>query len=471
LKKRYIFSLIMLLGLFAVCSLGTGTVSAATNPTVTSSDPTNNAGNVNSSKVVTVTFSKTIKAGTNYNNILVKNTNDNSTKSVSKAISGNTLVITPTNKWLDYVKYQITIPSSSISDTRGYNLLSTYTTSFTVNKVAAAPAGVTTVSELNSAISSAVSGDTIYIGGTTFNLSGLTLNKNLILQGAGQNQTIFNGNGQRILSVGNYKVTINDIQFKGGKSTYGGAINNDGTLTLNRDLFTGNTATQYGGAINNENNLTVVNCTFTNNTAPGVFEIGYGSGSCILNNNGCYLFVDKSTFTYNSAGSYAAIFQLGDGTINNSYFGYNTAGEGAAIFTSTGGTSKINNDTFEYNKAVSGAGGALDNYHAISTVIGCKFTGNSALVGGAIYNDGQDQPNLTNSNFIVNSCTFTANKATSGGGAIMTYRGTAAISNSTFTNNSSPNGGALYNYKGVFILSNNNYSGNTSPNINEEFDG
>ncbi len=330
------------------------------------------------------------------------------------------------------------------------------------------PQTVNTVAGLTSMLNTAPAGSTIYVASGTYNINGLTINKNIILQGAGQNLTIFAGNGNRILTIGNVQVTINDIQFKGGAADYGGAIVNSGTLTLNNDFFTGNTASKYGGAINNNNVLTVNNCLFTGNTAPGVFEIGYGSGSSILNNRECTLTVNNSTFTGNTAGSYGVIFQLGNGIISNSYFANNIAGEGAAIFTSSGGNSQIINDVFENNKAISGAGGALDNYHAISTVTGCKFIGNSALrVGGAIYNDGQDVVNLTQSSFIVKNCTFTNNKAASGGGAIMTYAGTATVSGSTFNGNTAPNGGALYNYLGIFVLSNNVISGNTEPQIKQ----
>jgi predicted outer membrane repeat protein len=333
---------------------------------------------------------------------------------------------------------------------------------------AVATVTTTTVTGFKTALNSAKSGSTITLGSGTYNMNGVTISKNITLQGAGQNKTIFYGGGKRILTVGNVKVNINDIQFKGGSADYGGAIVNGGTLTLNNDFFNGNTATRYGGAINNNKVLTVNNCLFIGNKAPGTFEVGYGSGSGILNNRGCTLTVNKSRFTGNTAGSYGVIFQLGNGLISNSYFGTNTAGEGAAIFTSTGGNSQIISDVFENNKAISGAGGALDNYHAISTVTGCTFTGNSALrVGGAIYNDGQDVVNLTQSSFIVKNCTFTNNKAASGGGAIMTYAGTATVSDSTFNGNTAPNGGALYNYLGIFVLSNNVISGNTEPQIKQ----
>ena len=330
---------------------------------------------------------------------------------------------------------------------------------------------VNTTAQLTAALSSAPAGSTIYLGNGTFSISGLTISKNIVLQGSGQGNTILTGNSKRILSIGNAIVTINDIQFKGGAADYGGAIQNSGTLTLNNDLFTGNTASRYGGAIDNNKVLTVNNCQFTSNTAPGVFECGYGSGSAILNNAGCTLVVASSTFSGNTAGSYAAIFQLGTGTITGSTFTNNVAGEGAAVYTSgVAANSKVTGCTFTGNKAISGAGGALSEYHSASNVQNCIFNGNTALKGGgAIYNDGQDTSATVQSSITVSGCTFTSNKAGSnyGGGAIMTYAGPMTVSNSVFTGNTAGNGGALYNYNGKFVLSGNTLSGNSAPEISQ----
>jgi predicted outer membrane repeat protein len=330
---------------------------------------------------------------------------------------------------------------------------------------------VNTTAQLTAAISSAQAGSTIYVGSGTFNINGLAINKNIVLQGAGQNKTIFVGSGSRILNIGNSQVTINDIQFKGGAADYGGAIQSSGTLTLNNDFFTGNTASKYGGAINNNKILTVNNCLFTSNSAPGAFEIGYGSGSAILNNAGCSIVVSKSTFSGNTAGSYAAIFQLGTGTITNSIFTNNVAGEGGAVYTSgVAASSQVSGCTFTGNKAISGAGGALSEYHSNSNVLNCVFTGNSALKGGgAIYNDGQDTSSTVQSSISVTGCTFTTNKAGSnyGGGAIMTYAGPMTVSTSKFSGNTAGNGGALYNYQGSFTLTGNTVSGNSLPEISQ----
>ena len=104
-------------------------------PTIVSTDPANNATNVSTSQVMTITFSEPILAGSEYNNIVVMNTNDvndTSAKPITTNISGNTLTITPTYDWLQQATYMLTIPQNSITDLSGNNLAADYITSFTI---------------------------------------------------------------------------------------------------------------------------------------------------------------------------------------------------------------------------------------------------------------------------------------------------------------------------------------------------
>ena len=102
-----------------------------TAPTITSTDPANNANNIPNNKVITITFSEPIKAGNTYNNIKVINTSTNQAQTITKAISGNILTITSPTAWLNGIKYTITIPTNSITDITGNNLTTDYITSFT----------------------------------------------------------------------------------------------------------------------------------------------------------------------------------------------------------------------------------------------------------------------------------------------------------------------------------------------------
>ena len=310
MNKKLSVTLLLLVGLVAVCAIGTGAVNAQYYGHHHHNHPV-----VNNSTIPPVT--NTTKVPPVVNNSTVPPV-VNTTK-VPPVVNNSTVPpVTNTTK-VPPVVNNSTVPPV-VNTTKVPPVVNNSTVPPVVNTTPVFPTGVTiisTVAGLTTALNNAVSGSTIYLSSGVFNINGLTISKNIILQGAGQNLTIFEGNGKSILSVGNVQATINNIQFVDGAASYGGALTNGGTLTLNRDTFTGNTASEYGGAINNNKILNVNNCLFTNNTTPGVFEIGYGSGSAILNNAGCTLPVTKSTFSGNTAGSYAAIFQLGSSTITN----------------------------------------------------------------------------------------------------------------------------------------------------------
>ena len=127
----------------------------------------------------------------------------------------------------------------------------------------------------------------------------------------------------RILTIGMANVSISDIvfsesnleiaPFQGG----GGAIHNFGTLKLDRVKFTDNTVscepglncqgTEFGGAIVNQGELTVVNSSFMRNSA--------NKGSAIF--NGGHIDIGHSTFTQNTT---STIESYSDISILNSTF-------------------------------------------------------------------------------------------------------------------------------------------------------
>ncbi len=95
--------------------------------------------------------------------------------------------------------------------------------------------------------------------------------------------------GGAILNEGT--LTVTDTTFSNNLAWSGGAIENRDTLTVVNSTFSGNSADE-GGAIENEGTLTVLNSTFSENSA---LEGG------AINNYGGTLRVVNSTFSGNSA--------------------------------------------------------------------------------------------------------------------------------------------------------------------------
>ena len=123
---------------------------------------------------------------------------------------------------------------------------------------------------------------------------------------------------------------VTGSSFRNGDSTKGGAIFNEGTLTVRNSFFSGNSSRPfYGGAIRNEGNATIVNSTFTKNRSL--------SGTAFASNEGSQATIINSTFYQNS--------MIGGGN-----------GEGNAVYSGeNGGTNHVN----LYNSIVAGNGGRL----------------------------------------------------------------------------------------------------------------
>ena len=93
---------------------------------------------------------------------------------------------------------------------------------------------------------------------TGVNNTQITIDKNMNINGQSEAGTVINGTGTNwIFHINSgINLTITNLTITNGNSNYGGAIYNDGTLTVDNSTFTNNTATDYGGAIFNSNSGT-----------------------------------------------------------------------------------------------------------------------------------------------------------------------------------------------------------------------
>jgi hypothetical protein len=99
---------------------------------VDSTNPANGATGVSINTPLTINFSKNIQAGTNFNNIYLKNMISGSLLSLSgKIISGNVLTINYTNLLKNNTTYKVYLPASAVKDLTGVGISSSYTFTFT----------------------------------------------------------------------------------------------------------------------------------------------------------------------------------------------------------------------------------------------------------------------------------------------------------------------------------------------------
>jgi methionine-rich copper-binding protein CopC len=99
---------------------------------VTSSDPANNAVSVPVNKVIKITFNKQIYSGSNFSQITLKNSS-NTVVPVATSIIGNVLTIVKSSGTFTGGAYTLTIPVNSVVDVNNTSVLSSYTTTFTVD--------------------------------------------------------------------------------------------------------------------------------------------------------------------------------------------------------------------------------------------------------------------------------------------------------------------------------------------------
>ena len=282
---------------------------------------------------------------------------------------------------------------------------------------------------------------------------GVAINKNIRIDGKGH--TIDARDLGRIFNIGEgFTVTLTNTILINGKATEGGAIYNDGSLTLSDVKLSDNAADSYGGAVFNNGNLVVGNSVFESNDIVnrGSASVDYG-GAAIYNWYDGTLTVSGSNFT-NNIKNYkngdrlvGAIATIGDATISDSYFVNNAGRWGGAITTS-------------------GALIAGDDVNTL-TVSGSTFKENGGLYGAGIFVAGSD--------FTVSDCVFDKNSAfgkgdmtpnnNNGAAIVVTDTGkdiTGAITGSNFTNNKAQYGGAIYICEGNIAISDSLFENNSA---------
>ena len=286
-------------------------------------------------------------------------------------------------------------------------------------------------------------------------VNGVAINKNIRIDGKGH--TISAEDLGRIFSIGEgFTVTLTNATLINGKADKGGAIYNDGSLTLSDVKLSDNAADSYGGAVFNNGELVVSDSVFDSNDIVnrGSASVDYG-GAAIYNWYDGVLTVSGSNFT-NNIKNYkngdrlvGAITTIGNATVSGSNF-VNNAGRWGGAISATGAELRKNSSTL--------------------TVSNTIFKDNSALYAGAVY--------IWGSNYNIADCVFDNNTAfgkgnmtpnNNNGGALVVSQVsrfnepiTGTISGSKFTNNKAQYGGAAYFNKGFVTITDSVFENNVA---------
>jgi predicted outer membrane repeat protein len=298
---------------------------------------------------------------------------------------------------------------------------------------------------LRGQVMAAMSGDVVKfsssLSGQTITLTSgeIVVPTNMTINGQMNMITVSGGSTSRIFEIAPGAIaTIENLTLtKGTVTGSGGAVivDSSATLTLMRDTLSNNSAVTdsmgnggFGGAAENDGSLTVLGSTFQSNSAQA-------SGGAIDSFSG-----SSGTLT----------------VTNSKFFGNTSSTFGGAI--STADTTTLTMDTFggtssgQPNTATSGSG-AVDAFGATAgttklTISKCTFTDNS-VTGGSGFGGAISTTDILSATF----STFTENSAPFGGGAIDYFiRNTTSsgfttsmtLGDDTFTSNSAEGGGAVY---------------------------
>jgi predicted outer membrane repeat protein len=299
----------------------------------------------------------------------------------------------------------------------------------------------TAFTNLNAALTAAVSGNAIWVAKGTYQpASGSTysLKAGISIYGgfAGNetissqrnwvtNVTILKGNGIGVITNNAAGVVLDGFTITGGSANDGGGMYNSGASPILSNLiFSGNSATN-GGAIYNANgsNPSLTNVVFTQNSSTGL-----GGGAM-----------------YNTASNPTLVNVL--------FYDNTTAGRGGGMY-NNGSSPVLTNVVFSENNATgTGAGGGIFNNNTSNpTITNATFADNSAPVGGAMDNNNASTPIITNSVFWNNTATTgNVDFANTISGNITTY-GSETVS---------------YSYTQTAITGTGNIVGTVNPFVND----
>ena len=285
--------------------------------------------------------------------------------------------------------------------------------------------------------------------------NGITINKDIVIDGKGH--TIDAKTLGRIFSIGDgFTVTLTNATLINGRAVEGGAIYNDGSLTLSDVKLSDNAADSYGGAVFNNGELVVSDSVFDSNDIVnrGSASVDYG-GAAIYNWKEGTLKVTNSNFTNN---------------IKNYKNGDNLVGAITTIGNATVSGSNFVNNSGRWGGAISATGAELRKNSSTLTVSNTIFKDNSALYAGAVY--------IWGSNYNIADCVFDNNTAfgkgnmtpnNNNGGALVVSQVsrfnepiTGTISGSKFTNNKAQYGGAAYFNKGFVTITDSVFENNVA---------
>ncbi len=204
--------------------------------------------------------------------------------------------------------------------------------------------------------------------GILINKAHISQNGSISIIGKGVDKTFIDGDSANFLFdiKSDSIVYLYNLTIRNCKNTDGGAITNNGNLSITSCNFENNQATSYGGVIYSDyaSNLNIVNSIFNNNTGPYEAGVIYGSiiklNNCSFNNNragsniiygsnansfvyNCYFI--NNTINSTSSWIYGTLYMNGGSIVNNTFINCSAPNSDSTPTLYIGGTVYLKNNT------------------------------------------------------------------------------------------------------------------------------
>ena len=334
------------------------------------------------------------------------------------------------------------------------------------------------------ALNQAFVGDTVQVASGTYTESGMVVNKNLTITGAGAETTIVQAAAMpNLASSGVFSITAGTtaviqgltIRFGNNLSGLGGGITNAGVLTLKNSSILSNTATtgaasSYGGGIYNAGVLTVTGSSIGHNRA--VANPGFQFGGGIFNSGVLAL---QSSVVFNNTTGFGGSNGFGGGinntgvlTVTDSIIrDHAEVADGGGIYngevtynphSTAPRRVTLERTTIRDNRA--SRGGGISTYRGSIFANGSHIDGNIAYgdIGGGIYNY---KTGVTLVDSSLDDNTVSNDTYGYGGGIFLHFDGTLKLDHCSVSRNSAPAGGGIYSV-GALNLTDSQFISNTA---------
>jgi hypothetical protein len=265
------------------------------------------------------------------------------------------------------------------------------------------------IGPLQAQINSAATGGVINVASGTL-VETLLLDKNITLVGSWWNKPTLDaqGRGTVVRVLPGVTATLRGISIRGGNSSFGGGVLNEGNLTLDHCLIANNSAAT-GGGIANYGTIQMLQSVVSNN-------VSSASGGGVLNQTTGTMLVTNSVLMSNISDTGGGVQNFGTFIIAESLVASNhasgTTGNGGGLWSGAGSVVAVNS-TFSGNSATAS--------------IGSSTTG----LGGGVRVDG-GSAQIVSSTIAFNGSNFR------GGGVSVVSPGTLQSLNSIYAKNNAP---------------------------------